>query len=148
MGILHTHTLSYKLPWWFMRAWCMIISLKAGLWPLTPPVAKSSLVLPQRGHIRTVISPLLLSPQFVLSIAPHLLLTVTLCLLEISSQRFFPSHLTYAKRMHTKQRADKTYELLKHLSPRNSQLFFKLTCNFLSQRLLVLCWQTWWMNWT
>ena len=116
---------------------CVIISLKAGPWPLTPAVAESSLALPQRGHIRTVVCPLPPSPPFVSSIAPHLPLTFTLCLLQTSLWCFLLRRCTYSARAHTKQRADMSYE--PGLSSRKSRQLIQLTCNFLL--LLVLwCW--------
>lgn len=94
--------------------------------------------LPQRGHIRTVVCPLLLPPQCVPSIAPHLLLTFTLCLLLMSSWRFLPSRYTFWERTHTKQRVDKNYELLECLSFVNLRRLSKLTCNFLQLLVFIM----------
>lgn len=97
----------------------MIISLKAALWPLTPPVAKSSLALPsETSHSYSRLHVLFFSHlRFHPSIALHLLLTFTLCLLQISSWVFFHvSHWTSSEKMHTKQRLNMSYELLECFS--------------------------------
>lgn len=77
--------------------------------------------------VQSSVPSLLLSLQFVQTIALHLLLTFTLCLLQIPSWHFSTRH---SVRMHTKERDGHNYELLEYNPEIHSYSFSKIYVQF------------------
>lgn len=125
-----THTLSYKLPWWFMGTWCMIISLKAGLWPLTPPVAKSCSPSVRSHPYSRPSSSSLTSVCLIHRSSP------SLHLYSLPSPSFF---MTFSSQI-------PVTGMFFSLSFRKIHSFLLSYCVIRWITLLLSCWLTWWIN--